>query len=101
MLSLRNYRAQIQHPVDMAQGELGWHMTQLKLLILDGIYDLFQLYVMEKDCFVDSLKIEVNNISIYDWSSVLVIWDDLDFIDEMNTMLYELELDFWTPWALH
>ena len=78
-------------------------MTQMKLFILDGIHDLFQLYVIEKDRYVDYLRTEVNNISYYDWSSVLKICDDLDFIDEMNDILVELELDsdLWTSRALH
>ena len=107
ILALRNYIAQrlsIQFQVDMAQGQWAfWHMTQMKLLILDGIHDLFQLYVIEKDRYVDYLRTEVNNISYYDWSSVLKICDDLDFIDEMNDILVELELDLdlWTSWALH
>ena len=65
----------------MAQGERAfWHMTHMKLFILDGIHDLFQLYVIEKDRYVNSLKTQVNNISYYDWSSVLKICNDLDFM---------------------
>ena len=76
-------------------------MTDMKLFILDEIHDLFLLYVIEKDQYVKSLKTEVNNISYYDWSSVLKICDDLDFIDEMNDILVELELNLWTPSGLH
>ena len=107
ILALRNYIAQrlsIQFQVDMAQGQRAfWHMTQMKLFILDGIHDLFQLYVIVKDRYVDYLRTEVNNISYYDWSSVLKICHDLDFIDEMNDILVELELDsdLWTSGALH
>ena len=97
MVALRNYMAQIlriKHQMDIAQGEPAFlHITQLKLFILDGIHGVFRLYVLEKDRCVDSLKRELYSISYYDWSSVMEIWDDLDFIDEMNAILDELHLD--------
>ena len=69
MVVLRNYMAQmlrIQHQVDIAQGEPAFlHITQLKLLILDGIHDVFRLYVLEKDRCVDSLKREKDSIKYF------------------------------------